>query len=66
MEDSHLYDTQAANRTLSSFVDSLAQHRENKAEPDSTEKYMFSKSRFKPDPNIPCQSVQTDKSVSSA
>ena len=41
MEDSHLYDTQAANRTLSSFVDSLAQHKENKAEPDSTEKYVF-------------------------
>ena len=30
--------TQSADRTVSSFVDSAAQHRENETEPDSNEK----------------------------
>ena len=33
--------TQSADRTVSSFVDSSAQHRENEAEPDSKEKIIF-------------------------
>ena len=45
--------TQSADRTVSSFVDPSAQHSGNEAEP-------------KPSPNVPCQSAQTDKSVSSA
>ena len=31
----HVPDTQSADRTVSSFVDSSAQHRGNEAEPDS-------------------------------
>ena len=53
--------TQSADRTVSSFVDSSAQHRENEAEPDSN-----GNKNFQSGPNLPCQSAQTDKSVSSA
>ena len=49
---------------VSFFVNSSAQHRENEAEPDSNEN-KISKARFKSGPNVPCQSAQTDKSVSS-
>ena len=34
-------DTQAADKTVSSFVDSSAQHRGNEAKPGSNEKYIF-------------------------
>ena len=53
--------TQSADRTVSSFVDSSAQHRGNEAEPDSN-----GNKNFQSGPNVPCQSAQTDKSVSSA
>ena len=53
--------TQSADRTVSSFVDSSAQHRRNEAEPDSN-----GNKNFQSGPNVPCQSAQTDKSVSSA
>ena len=52
---------QSADRTVSSFVDSSAQHRGNEAEPDSN-----GNKNFQSGPNVPCQSAQTDKSVSSA
>ena len=53
--------TQSADRIVSSFVDSSAQHRGNEAEPDSN-----GNKNFQSGPNVPCQSAQTDKSVSSA
>ena len=53
--------TQSADRTVSSFVNSPAQHRGNEAEPDSN-----GNKNFQSGPNVPCQSAQTDKSVSSA
>ena len=56
-----IFITQSADRTVSSFVDSSAQHRENEAEPDSN-----GNKNFPSGPNVPCQSAQTDKSVSSA
>ena len=56
----HAY-TQSADRTVSSFVDSSAQHRGNEAEPDSN-----GNKNFQSGPNVPCQSAQTDKSVRSA
>ena len=55
------YYTQSADRTVSSFVDSSAQHRGNEAEPDSN-----GNKNFQSGPNVPCQSARTDKSVSSA
>ena len=53
--------TQSADRTVSSFVDSSAQHRGNEVEPDSN-----GNKNFQSGPNVPCQSARTDKSVSSA
>ena len=46
---------------VSFFLNSSAQHRENEAEPDSN-----GNKHFQSGPNVPCQSAQTDKSVSSA
>ena len=46
---------------VSFFVNSSAQHRGNEAEPDSNEN-----KNFQSGPNVPCQSAQTDQSVSSA
>ena len=46
---------------VSFFLNSSAQHRENEAEPDSN-----GNKNFQSGPNVPCQSAQTDKSVSSA
>ena len=60
MQIEYIY-TQSADRTVSSFVDSSAQHRGNEAEPDSN-----GNKNFQSGPNVPCQSAQTDKSVSSA
>ena len=57
----HVSIAQSADRTVSSFVDSSAQHRGNEAEPDSN-----GNKNFQSGPNVPCQSAQTDKSVSSA
>ena len=46
---------------VSFFLNTSAQHRGNEAEPDSNGNTNFQKG-----PNVPCQSAQTDKSVSSA
>ena len=46
---------------VSFFLNSSAQHRGNEAEPDSN-----GNKNFQPGPNVPCQSAQTDKSVSNA
>ena len=46
---------------VSFFLNSSAQHRENEAEPESN-----GNKNFRSGPNVPCQSAQTDKSVSSA
>ena len=46
---------------VSFFLNSSAQHRGNEAEPDSN-----GNKNFQSGPNVPCQSAQTDKSVSSA
>ena len=56
--------TQSADSMLSLssfFVNSSAQHRGNEAEPDSN-----GNKNFQSGPIVPCQSAQTDKSVSSA
>ena len=46
---------------VSFFLNSSAQHRGNEAEPDSN-----GNKNFQSGLNVPCQSAQTDKSVSSA
>ena len=43
------YNGQSAERTVSSFVDSSAQHRGNEAEPDSS-----GNKNFQSGPNVPC------------
>ena len=60
-KDAYSQSSQSADRTVSAFVDSSAQHRGNEAEPDSN-----GNKNFQSGPNVPCQSAQTEKSVSSA
>ena len=56
----HVYSI-CGQHAVSFFLNSSAQHRENEAEPDSN-----GNKNFQSGPNVPCQSAQTDKSVSSA